>query len=241
MEPDISVTTDELSRKAASWMVARIKEVLTHQDRFTIALSGGSTPKKLYQLLASEKYRHEIDWSKLHFFWGDERYVPFDDERNNAKMAFDTLLNHVPVVKEHIHLMRTDIEPHESAAAYEKILHQYFDNKPSTFDLVLLGMGDNAHTLSLFPDYTIIHERKKWVMAFHLAEQKMYRITLTAPVVNQAARVVFLVAGADKAVPLNHVLYGEHDPDQYPAQLIQPYLEKPLWFIDKAAASELED
>jgi 6-phosphogluconolactonase len=241
MQPDISANTDELSRKVAVWMIGWIKEVLTRQDRFTIVLSGGSTPKKLYQLLASEKYRHEIDWSKLHFFWGDERYVPSDDERNNSKMAFDTLLNHVPVLKENIHIMRMDIEPVEAAASYESTLHQYFDDKPSTFDLVLLGLGDNAHTLSLFPGYEIIHERKKWVVAFHLAEQKMYRITLTVPVVNQASRVVFLVAGADKAVPLYHVLYGEHDPDLYPAQLIQPYLEKPWWFIDKAAASELEE
>jgi 6-phosphogluconolactonase len=241
MQSDISANVEELSQNVAAWMIGWIKEVLERQDRFTIALSGGNTPKKLYQLLASEKYRHQINWSKLHFFWGDERYVPLEDDRNNAKMAFDNLLNHVPVLKEHIHIMRTDIEPQEAATAYEKILHRYFDNNPFTFDLVLLGMGDNAHTLSLFPGYTIIHERKKWVIAFHLAEQKMYRITLTAPVVNQSARVAFLVAGGDKAAPLYKILYGEHDPDLYPAQLIQPYREKPYWFIDKAAASELPE
>jgi 6-phosphogluconolactonase len=240
MNPDISVTADELSRKVASWMMSYIKEVLSTKDRFTIALSGGSTPKRLYQLLAAE-YREAIEWNKLHFFWGDERYVPLDDDRNNARMAFDTLLDHVPVSKENIHIMRTDIDPQESAEAYERILHRYFDDKPTTFDLVLLGMGDNAHTLSLFPSYSNIHERKKWVMAFYLSEQKMYRITLTAPVVNQAARVAFMVTGADKAVPLNHVLYGEHDADLYPAQLIQPYAERPYWFIDKAAATELEE
>lgn len=239
MFPDISKNTEELSEKVAVWMIAYIKEVLQRQDRFTIALSGGNTPKKLYQLLSSEKYRKQIAWNKLHFFWGDERYVPFDDDRNNAKMTFDILFNHVPVKKEQIHIIRTDIEPEQSASAYEKILKQYFENNPSTFDLVLLGIGDNAHTLSLFPGYDNIYEKQKWVMAFYLHEQKMYRITLTTPIVNRAARIVFLVAGGDKAVPLYNVLYGEHDPGQFPAQLIQPYEAEPRWFIDEAAAAEI--
>lgn len=239
MFPDISKNTEELSEKVAVWMIAYIKEVLQRQDRCTIALSGGNTPKKLYQLLGSEKYRKQIAWNKLHFFWGDERYVPFDDDRNNAKMTFDILFNHVPIKKEQIHIIRTDIEPEQSASAYEKILKQYFENSPSTFDLVLLGIGDNAHTLSLFPGYDNIYEKQKWVMAFYLHEQKMYRITLTAPIVNRASRIAFLVAGGDKAVPLHHVLYGEHDPGQFPAQLIQPYEAEPLWFIDEAAAAEI--
>ncbi len=238
-QPDISADVEELNQKVATWMVDYIKEVLAKQDRFTIALSGGNTPKKLYQLLATKKYRDQIDWAKLHFFWGDERFVPFDDDRNNAKMTFDNLFNHVPVEKKHIHIMPTDTDPEKAAATYETMLRQYFDNNSRSFDLVLLGMGDNAHTLSLFPGYDNIHEKEKWVMSFYLAEQSMYRITLTAPVVNQATRVAFLVAGADKAAPLYQVLYGNYDPDLYPAQLIQPYAEKPYWFIDKAAASEL--
>lgn len=241
MDPIITKNADELGRNVAAWMTDYIKEVLEKQDRFTIALSGGSTPKKLYQLLASDEYKHRIAWEKLHFFWGDERYVPFTDERNNARMAFDTLLDHVPVRREQVHIMRTDIPPEESAAEYETILRGYFDGQPFSFDLVLLGMGDNAHTLSLFPGYDNIHERHKWVMAFYLKEQQMHRITLTVPVVNLAARVAFLVAGADKAEPLLHVLYKEHDPDLYPAQLIQPYSHQPWWFIDAAAAKELEE
>jgi 6-phosphogluconolactonase len=236
---DISANADELAQKAADWISGYIAEVLKKQGRFTIALSGGNTPKKLYALLASEKYRKKIDWDKLHFFWGDERHLPFTDERNNAKMAFDTLLNHVPVRKEHIHIMQTDITPGASATAYEQTLHTYFHNTPFSFDLVLLGLGDNAHTLSLFPGYDNIHEREKWVMAFLLAEQKMHRITLTAPIVNNARRVAFLVSGGDKAEALYQVLYGLHDPDLYPAQLIQPYAESPYWFVDEAAAKEL--
>ena len=241
MGPVIFSNADELSVSVAEWMIGYITDVLKKKDRFTLVLSGGSTPKKLYQLLASEKYSSQVDWSKIHFFWGDERYVPFDDERNNAKMAFDTLLNKVPVNKEHIHIMRTDVEPKESAAAYELLLKQYFTDGAVSFDLVLMGIGDDGHTLSLFPGYDNIHERVKWVMAFHLAEQKMHRITLTVPIVNRASKVAFLVSGAAKATPLLHILYKEHEPDVYPAQLIQPYKERPYWFIDKAAATELEE
>lgn len=241
MEPVVTKDATALAKSFAEWMIDFIQQTLQRQDRFTIALSGGNTPKKLYQLLATPEYSSRIEWSKLHFFWGDERNVPFEDERNNAKMAFDTLLNHVPVRKEQIHIMRTDIDPEASAEEYEKLLHQYFDNAPFSFDLVLLGLGDNAHTLSLFPGYDNIHEHRRWAMAFFLKEQDMYRITLTAPVVNAAARVAFLVAGADKANALSQVMYGDHDPDLYPAQLIQPYAEKPYWFVDQTATMELED
>lgn len=240
MSPDISKDGNELAAKAANWFVEYVNKVLQTKDRCTIALAGGNTPKKLYELLASDAYKNKIDWSKLHFFWGDERYVPFDDERNNAKMVSDILLNHVPVPKEHIHIMRTDIEPEQSAAEYESILKDYFGEEGPSFDVVLLGMGNDGHTLSLFPGNDNIHEKEKWVMAFYLDAQKMYRITLTTTIVNRACEVVFLVTGADKAVPLFQVLYGEHDPELYPTQLIQPYNTAPVWFIDSAAATEIE-
>lgn len=240
MQAFVSKNSDELSVRFADWLVEYIKEVLSRQDRFTFVLSGGSTPKKLYKLLASDKYRNEVDWSKLHFFWGDERFVPFDDERNNAKMAFDELLDHVPVNKKHIHIMETmGPEPEESAVDYEKILRNYFDDKTNTFDLVILGLGNDAHTLSLFPGYEIITENKKWVSALYLKEQQMYRITLTAAVVNMASRVAFLVSGGDKAAALYHVLGSEHDPYLYPAQIIQPFNSELYWFYDEAAAADL--
>jgi 6-phosphogluconolactonase len=235
----IKKDTDELSKYFAVWLRDYIEKKLQQQDRFTLVLSGGSTPKKLYQLLASDRFNSKIDWNKIHFFWGDERHVPFDDEKNNAKMAFDNLLNHVPVVKENIHVMRTDTTPEASAIAYEKILNKYFPVRNKTFDLILLGLGDNAHTLSLFPGYDVVHEKQKWVQSFYLEEQKMYRITLTAPVVNAAACIVFLVSGSDKAAALQHVLAGEHDPDLYPAQIIQPYNAELYWCIDEAAAADL--
>ncbi|MCW3119589.1 MAG: 6-phosphogluconolactonase, eukaryotic type [Chitinophagaceae bacterium] len=239
MNLNVSNDLEELSRRVAGWVTNYVNETLTKQERFTLALSGGNTPKKLYQLLSSENYKNSIDWSKLHIFWGDERYVPFTDDRNNAKMAFESLLNHVPVPREQIHMMRTDIEPEASADAYEKILHEYFTHRRHSFDLVLLGMGDNAHTLSLFPGYDIIHEKERWVKAFYLEEQKSYRISLTVPVVNKSARVAFLVSGGDKAASLYNVLYGEHDPGLYPAQIIQPYSDELYWFADAAAAADI--
>ena len=239
MEPYVAHNNEELAKHASTWITSYINDVLKHQERFTIALSGGTTPKRIFELLATPTYANQIEWSRMHFFWGDERFVPFTDERNNAGMAFKSLLDKEPVKKEQVHVMRTDLAPHESADAYEKILHSYFDNTPHTFDLVLLGIGGDAHTLSLFPGLPVLHEKTKWVTSFFLKAQEMYRITLTAPVVNKASNIIFLASGADKAVAVNNVLYGPHDPELYPAQLIQPYNGQCLWFIDKKAASEI--
>jgi 6-phosphogluconolactonase len=230
---------DELSEQAARWAVDLIRKTLAGQDRFTLALSGGSTPKRLYQLLRSLRYRDEIEWSRIHFFWGDERFVPFTDDRNNARMAFDELLNHVPIGKEQVHRISTDGDPVKAASVYEELLHTYFDQQPHSFDLVLLGLGDNAHTLSLFPGYPHVMEHKKWVAAFYLKEQNMYRVTLTAPLVNRSASVAFLVSGGDKAAAVYHTIASEHDPELYPAQIIQPFNSELYWFCDKAAAADL--
>jgi 6-phosphogluconolactonase len=248
---------DELSHAVADWITAIIGETLKDKDRFTIALSGGSTPKALHKILATPPHKDQIDWSRLHVFWGDERAVPFEDDRNNAKMAYDTLLNFVPVPASQVHVMRTDIGPEASAVEYEKILHQYFDAVPgaagaapagggndpellpASFDLVLLGMGDDGHTLSLFPGTEVVHEEKSWVKAFFLEAQDMYRITLTRPIVNRSARVAFLTAGSAKAHALKEVLKGDYNPDLYPSQTIRPEKGELHWFVDEAAAAEL--
>ncbi|MBS1655821.1 MAG: 6-phosphogluconolactonase [Bacteroidetes bacterium] len=238
MEINVSKNLDELSKTVADWMVNYIQQTLKQQDGFTIALSGGNTPKKLHLLLSSDRYKDKIDWSRMHIFWGDERYVPYTDDRNNAKMAFDTLLNKVSVPPSQIYRIQTDISPAESALAYERILHQYFP-KDKSFDLVLLGIGDNAHTLSLFPGYDTVHEKEKWVISVFLKEQDMYRITLTAPVVNSAASIIFLVSGTDKAEAIHHITGNEFNPDKYPAQIIKPVNGKLYYFLDEAAAKGL--
>lgn len=235
----VSKDSNELSKNAADWLVKNIADVLTRQDRFTIALSGGSTPKKLFELLASDAYHNKIDWRRLHFFWGDERFVPFEDDRNNAKMAFEELLNKVPVNKAQVHIMPTEMEPAEAVASYEKILHAYFDARPVSLDLVMLGLGDDGHTLSLFPGYEVVHENQKWVAAFYLKEQSMYRITLTKAIVNTASQIIFLVAGGSKANAVKEVIKGKPDADRYPAQVIRPNHDELYWFLDEAAAAGL--
>jgi 6-phosphogluconolactonase len=265
----ISKNIEELSQQVAEWMVDYIHKTLQLEDRFTIALSGGSTPKKLNLLLASDQFKNRIDWQKLHVFWGDERYVPFTDDRNNAKMAFDTLLDYVPVPKSQIHIMRTDIGPEESAKEYESILRDYFpeaatsskrqaasdpthasaltadrnrdhDSRLTSFDIVLLGLGDNSHTLSLFPGEEVIHEKDHWVRSVLVKEINMQRITLTAPVVNLSKRIAFLVSGQDKADAVSHILYDNYNPDLYPAQLIKPENGELFWFLDEGAAMKVK-
>jgi 6-phosphogluconolactonase len=240
MQLHIYKDADELSSEVAAWIAGCIADTLKKSDRFTIALSGGSTPQRLHKILAASPYKEQIDWTKLHIFWGDERDVPFEDTRNNAKMAYDTLLDFVPVPPSQIHVMRTDIPAEESAAEYEKILHAYFGDSGKTFDLVLLGMGDDGHTLSLFPGTEVVHEEKAWTKAFFLKAQDMSRITLTKTVVNRAARVAFLTTGGGKAHALNEVLKGDYNPDLYPSQEIKPLNGELHWFVDKAAAAQLD-
>ncbi|RAJ87323.1 6-phosphogluconolactonase [Chitinophaga dinghuensis] len=240
MEIHIAKDPAQLSENVAAWISNYILEVLQTQERFTLVMSGGNTPKQLFGLLAKAPYNQMIPWEKIHFFWGDERAVPFEDERNNARMAYDVLLDKVPVNPDNIHVMRTDISPEESAAEYEKLLHTYFGNEALTFDLVLLGMGDDGHTLSLFPGTAVVHEQKAWVKAFFLQAQDMYRITLTAPVVNRAACVLFMATGAGKAITLKNVIQGTFDAEKYPSQMIRPENGELHWFVDEAAASAME-
>ncbi|GEP92501.1 6-phosphogluconolactonase [Chitinophaga terrae (ex Kim and Jung 2007)] len=240
MELHIAKDAAQLSENVAAWISNYILEVLQRQERFTFVLSGGNTPKQLYALLAKAPYNQIIPWERIHFFWGDERAVPFEDERNNAKMAFDTLLDKVSVNPDNIHVMRTDISPDASAAEYEKTLKTYFGKEQVTFDLVLLGMGDDGHTLSLFPGLPIVHEQKAWVKAFWLEAQDMYRITLTAPVVNNSACVLFMATGAGKAITLKNVIEGTFDAEKFPSQLIRPQNGQLHWFVDEAAAGALE-
>jgi 6-phosphogluconolactonase len=247
MELIIKKNPVDLAKAAADLITKRIKDTLKTQDRFTIALSGGSTPKALHELLAKAPYVEQIPWMQLHVFWGDERYVPIDDEQSNAGMAYDTLLGHVYTPDEQIHVWNTDLEPQEAAADYDRVLHSYFGDAPSgdaspgpTFDLVLLGMGDDGHTLSLFPGTEVVHEETAWTAAYFLTKQDMYRLTLTAPIVNRAKCVLFLVAGPKKAEPLREVLQGTYNPDLYPSQVIKPTNGELIWLVDEKAAADLK-
>ncbi len=242
MNLEIFNDIDQLSLALAEWITSLIEETLRLKNNFSFVLSGGNTPKKLNFLLATSPYKERIDWSKIHVFWGDERAVPFDDERNNARMAFETLLNRVDIPREQIYFMDTSLPPEKAALQYAESLYEFFgsDVLPTrTFDLVLLGMGDDGHTLSLFPGTPAIHEEKLWVTSFFLAAQNMHRITLTKNIVNHSNHIVFMISGSEKANALYQVLEGEKNPDLYPSQLIIPVQGELHFFADKAAASKL--
>lgn len=238
MQIHIAPDPDALSRDMADWISRDMEKAFRYRDIYTLALSGGSTPERLYRLLAAPPYSGEVNWEKVHFFFGDERYVPFTDERNNGKMAYDTLLSHIPVPEDHIHYMDTTLPPEESARSYEALLKEYFPGNGATFDLVLLGMGDDGHTLSLFPGSPVIKEAEKWVAAPYVNAQEMYRITLTPPVVNRSRAVAFMVTGEKKTKTFKAVTEGPYQPEKYPSQIINPADGDLHWFVDAAAAGK---
>jgi 6-phosphogluconolactonase len=231
-EIHVSNSATELSAAAADWICYYVSQQQTTNDRFSILLSGGNTPKQLYDLLAATPYRERIQWQKIEIFFGDERFVPFDDDRNNGRMAFDHLLSKVPIPGEQIHYIKTDIDELESARQYGKFLRRHFEKE--TFDLALLGMGEDAHTLSLFPGSDALKEDYHWVIPSTAPAEPKQRITLTHHCVKLSKRILFLVAGKSKAQALHHVLDYSRDTTQYPAQLFRDH-PNVYWFVDKDA------
>lgn len=230
---------DELCNELAKWIRDIINATLYKQEFFTLALSGGETPKLLFKKLASAEFKEKINWKRVHIFWGDERVVPFADKRNNAAEAYQLLIDHIDIPAVQVHRIRTDIEPVFAAKAYEKILHTYFENTNKSFDLILLGMGDDGHTLSLFPGSPIIEENTNWVNEVYNQEQQMYRITLMPEIVNRAANVAFLISGSSKAEVLKKVIEEKFMPSILPAQLIKPKNGELHLFLDEDAAKQI--
>jgi 6-phosphogluconolactonase len=228
-----------LAEAAARHVVERAQAATRERGRFSIALSGGSTPRDLHLKLCSQPLVDQVDWARVHVFFGDERCVPPDDERSNFRMANETLLSKVPIPGEQIHRMRGELPPPQAAADYERQLREFFGDEPPSLDLILLGMGDNGHTASLFPGLSAVHEQQRWVVAEHVAEVGMWRITLTPLVLNQAREDLFLVAGTAKAHMLRQVLEGPYAPDERPAQVIRPAIGEVFWMVDAGAADEL--
>jgi len=231
---------DALAKAAADHIVKLAAKAITESGRFSIALSGGSTPRTLYQLLAAEPYIKQIDWQNVHFFWGDERSVPPDDTDSCYLMARESLLNHISTPAAQIHRIHGELKPAESAEDYEKTLRTFFTAKLPRFDLILLGMGDDGHTASLFPNTTALDETGKWVTSNYVTTVKQnWRVTLTAPAINAAANIAFLVSGSGKAERLQQVLQGKYQPRELPSQLINPTEGNLIWFVDQPAAEKL--
>ncbi len=250
-----------LASEAAQRFISIGSAAIQSSDRFTVALSGGSTPRELYEILARD--HQDFAWDKVHFFWSDERCVPPDHHDSNYGLAQTALLSKVKVADQNVHRIHAEDDPQQAAFAYEYELRKVFgeqlkpDATPGTpagglpilssggmslfprFDLILLGMGADGHTASLFPQTTAIHEQRRWVIANHVEQLQADRITLTPPVINHAQQIIFLIAGSDKAAALRSVLQGPPDLDRYPAQFVKPVTNGLTWLVDRAAASLL--
>jgi 6-phosphogluconolactonase len=232
----------ELTRAAAGEIARFAENTVEQRGRFTWALSGGSTPRPLYEALASDPYRERLPWSALHLFWGDERHVPPDHPESNYRMAREAMIDRVPVPRGNVHRVTAeDPDAQRAAAAYEEELRAFFALAPGewpVFDLMLLGIGPDGHTASLFPGGAALRERDRLVVAPWVEAQRTFRLTMTPPVLNHSRLSLFLVSGEDKAGALRAVIEGESEPDRYPAQVVAGNV---LWMVDRAAASRLNN
>lgn len=231
--------SESLAVAAADFIAELAAKSIAARGMFSIALSGGSTPRALYGVLAARA--DQIEWSRWHCFWGDERCVPPDHEDSCYRMARETLLDHVSVSAVNVHRIRCELSPSEAAHSYEQELRAFFAGEWPRFDLILLGMGEDGHTASLFPNTPALDVHDAWVTANIAPSVKQpNRITLTIPAINAAANALFLVSGSSKAAPLHQVIDGPRSPRQLPAQFIQPAAGSLIWMIDQPAAALLE-
>jgi 6-phosphogluconolactonase len=225
---------------AANFIVDTAAQAIAARGRFVIALSGGSTPKQIYARLAEADYQTRVDWSKAHIFFGDERCVPPDDAKSNYRMTRAAWFDHAALPAENIHRIRGEDEPALEALRYEQEIARLFrTNHFPAFDLILLGMGDNGHTASLFPGTAALRETTRWVVPQYVEVMQTWRVTFTASLINAAHHVAFLAEGAGKAQMLWNVLQGTYQPDVLPSQLIQPTNGELHWLVDAAAASKI--
>lgn len=232
--------TPALLARAAAVRLVTLARSATTERPFSVVLSGGNTPRSLYELLATDEFKTQINWQLVHVFFGDERPVPPDHPASNYGMARAALLSRVEIPEANVHRISGVGDPSTNARAYEAELKSCFAGSHwPQFDLVLLGMGDDGHTASLFPGTAAVQESRTWVVANWVERLKEFRITLTAPAINAAANIVFLVTGGDKAARLTEVLHGPFQPERLPAQLIKPKNGSLIWLVDKTAAAML--
>ncbi|RMG55048.1 MAG: 6-phosphogluconolactonase [Acidobacteria bacterium] len=235
--PDRSI----LTRRAAEEIAHRMRRAIALKGRCAVALAGGHTPRPVYHRLA-EEHGHRLPWDRIHLFWGDERYVPPDDPQSNYGMVRQTLLDRISLPEENVHPMPTHISPPEEAArAYEQTLRSFFGDAGPTFDLVLLGVGADGHTASLFPGSPALRERARWVVVTEAPVEPRRRLSLTLPAINAADQVMFLVSGEEKR-PVMRALLDEPQRARtlYPAAMVRPR-GSVAWFVDRAALAEPED
>lgn len=241
---EIFADLEEISRRAAEEFISEGKKAITKSDRFTVALSGGSTPRNLYQLLATEEFSGELDWEKVYFFFGDERDVSPASVKSNYKMVRELFFKPLKIKTRNIFRWRTEIiNPVEVAEQYERIIRRFFElgtGEYPRFDLVFLGMGDDGHTASLFPHTQALAENERIAVANWVEKFDSHRLTLTYPVLNNAVKAVFLVSGANKAETLQQIFEGDSQPEKFPARNVKLKSGKLVWLIDEKAAGLLK-
>ena len=232
----------ELAQEAARRFAELAEVFVGSVGKFTVALSGGSTPRAMYSILAEKPFADSLPWRSIYFFWGDERCVPPDHADSNYRMANEALLAKIPVPRENIFRIPAEDADHERAAAnYSATLRKFFAEEWPNFDLVFLGMGADGHTASLFPGTAALRVKDRVAGANYVEKLQSWRITLTAEAINRALNIIFLVAGQDKAATLKEVIEGKRDLEKYPSQLIEPNYGSLLWMVDEAAASRLSN
>jgi 6-phosphogluconolactonase len=222
----------------ADWLSELVKNTLANQDKFSIAISGNDTPSALYKILSS-RYIDKIDWGRIHIFWADESLVSKADEKNNGRTAVKMLIENVPIPKENIHSIETDVAPLQAASQYSNQLQKFFADSETTFDLFVLGMGEQGNVLSMYPGNEENNEKEAWVIPVFDKQEDVFKITLTFPVINASAVKAFIVTGKVKEDIVQMVLKGKYDPEKYPAQLIQTSGKSVHWFLDEGAAGKL--
>lgn len=235
-------TASELQTSAACFIVHLLNEAIQIRGRGTLVLSGGSTPKAIYELLASEQFRSQLNWNHVHVFWGDERCVPPSHDDSNFRMTSEALLKKISIPDTNVHRIETECSPKEAAELYEKEIKTFFglnDNQVPQFDVTLLGMGDDGHTASLFPGTAIVNETERLVSEVFVPKFNAHRISMTYPLINNSRSILFLVSGASKARILYDVLEGE--PNRYPAQGVRPGNGTLYWLVDEHAAQQLRN
>jgi 6-phosphogluconolactonase len=243
--PDIIICDDRdaLNVEIANRFVAIARDSIAARDRFMVALSGGSTPKALFELLATDAWRDQVDWARTHLFWGDERFVPKDHGDSNYRMTREALISKIDIPEGNVHRVQTEGgTPDEVAHIYAGTLRSVFglgDDGIPRFDLMHLGLGDDGHTASMFPGTTAMHESEKLVVAVWVEKFQQHRITTTPPVINNAAEVQFLVAGASKKDVVPQVIRGAYEPDRLPSQTVKPHDGVLRWLLDRDAAAGL--
>ncbi|MDB5153692.1 MAG: pgl [Mucilaginibacter sp.] len=241
MKINIFNSQEEVLNALANYFVETAASSIASHGQFSVALSGGSSPKKLYELLVSPSFKDRVEWNKVHFFFGDERYVPHTDPQSNYLMAKKALLEPLDLSYKQIFPVDTSLSPEEAAKKYTTDINHYFAGTDVCFDLILLGLGDNAHTASLFPHTPVLHDKTVAVKEVFLEDQQVFRITMTAPLINQAHHIAFLVYGESKALAVHHVIEDKKDIENYPAQLIETQNGDLQWFLDHGAASQLKN